>query len=250
MRTILSLLLLMPICSNAIVNTSSIHTSTPEKGLHGEVKLSINTKSGNTESERFTTAAKFTYQQKGSTDYLILKGDYGTTTGVKTSQSVLVHLRRILPWTQKIDLELFTQAENSPFNRLTYRALGGGGARYHFIEKTENVAVIAGAGAFYLQEEIDSTSTDSGVANLWRGNGYLVLEYQLNDFTTLSSTTYYQPNLENSADYRMLEDASILLTLSKSLAVEMSYQMSFDSQPPIGVKDQDQQIITTLNYRF
>ena len=246
----LKLLLFFPLTAMAIIDTSGLHTTTPKEGLHGEFKLSLDVKSGNTESEALSLAALFTHHKGRNSDYLILKSDYGSTSGVKSSESAMGHLRRIIYWNSKLDLELFGQLEKNPFNRLKYRALVGAGGRYRLYQNESGTNLIGGLGAFAVQEEIEAGSTDAGVSNLYRANVYLIIRYPINDTTSFNSTTYYQPNLEDTGDYRAIEDASIHVALTQSLALEISYHASFDSTPPVGVQDKDQQLVTTINYSF
>ncbi len=248
--TLLLPLLLMPAIAIAIVDTSNLHSQTPEDGLHGKVKVSLDKKSGNTEAESYATSAIVSNHIGKKTDYLILKTQYGTTSGVKSSQQNLAHIRRIISWKQDLDVEVFTQAESNPFTRLNYRALIGAGQRYRLYDEADKGVVIFGLGGFYLQEKIASGFADSGTDHLWRANSYLVLSFQIDPDITISSTTYFQPSIQNINDYRLLEDAAVEFKLSKSLALELSYHLVRDSKPPLGVKEGDHQFITTLNYSF
>lgn len=250
MKQLTLLFLLLPAIANAIVSTSNLHTSTPEEGLHGNVKASLDIKSGNTESESYTTSAIISNHIANRTDYLILESLYETTSGVKSDQHNLAHLRRIISWKPDLDVEVFTQAESNPFTHLDYRVLIGAGQRYHLFKEAGKGVAIFGLGGFYQQEKITSGLADSGTDHLWRVNSYLVLSYQINPSTTISSTTYFQPSIQDINDYRLLEDAAVEFMLSKSLALEVSYRLSRDSKPPLGVKEGDHQFITTLNYQF
>lgn len=64
------------------------------------------------------------------------------------------------------------------------------------------------------------------------------------------STTYYQPAFSDTADYRMLEQASILVKLRENLDFKVSLDISFDSMPPQTVQQRDLTYSTGLEFNF
>jgi len=58
------------------------------------------------------------------------------------------------------------------------------------------------------------------------------MKRQLNDQVRLNSTTYYQPAFKDTSDYRLLEQASMLVKMAKGLDFKLSLDITFDSNPP------------------
>ena len=52
---------------------------------------------------------------------------------------------------------------------------------------------------------------------------------------TFSSTTYAQPLLKDWGDYRISNETSLSLNISKKLTFNATFKYAFDSQPPFEV---------------
>ena len=139
-----------------------------------------------------------------------------------------------------------------PFSRLTQRTLLGGGVRWVLFEENLKSAGYLGFGAFHEQETLSSKlgTSDPMRSVLWRANSYLVLKRQLNEQVRLYSTTYYQPAFADAADFRLLEQASILVKLDQHLDLKLSLDVSFDSKPPQTVQKRDLFYSTGLEFSF
>ncbi len=234
----------------AIVSMESIHTSKPKKGFSGNVELSISNSSGNTEKEEYSLGSRLQWHQDEMTDFLLLSADYAKSSGVKSSDNAFAHLRHIQQFYPSVAWEAYLQVEKDQFARLEYRGLTGGGLRFTLFEEENIGAVFFGLGAYYSEERIDDSYADAGTETLWRGNSYLLLKYQLNPDTVLMSTTYYQPASGNPDDYRLLEQAALKVKLTDLLSLLLSYDLRFDSEPPLGVKKRDATFKTSFSLEF
>jgi len=236
--------------AQAIVSMEGLHTSKPPEGFSGKVELSVSNTSGNTEKEEYSLGTRLQWQHGKMTDFLLLSADYGKTAGIKTSDKAFVHLRHIQQFHPVVAWEAYLQAEKDQFARLEYRGLAGGGLRFNLFERENLAAIYLGLGAYYSEERIDDTYADAGTETLWRGNSYLLLKYQLNPNTALMSTTYYQPASGNPDDYRLLEQAALKVKLTDLLSLVVSYDLRFDSAPPLGVEKRDSTFKTTFALEF
>ena len=104
------------------------------------------------------------------------------------------------------------------------------------------------------RERIDTTGqasddrASSPLASLVRSTNYLVLQWQVDDRLTLLSTTYYQVDLSRFADYRILWEGALDLTLTKRLALRLILNLRYDSEPPAGIKSYDLEITNGFSY--
>lgn len=229
--------------AHAIVNMEDLHTGEPQAGFSGQVELSLSNSSGNTEKQEYRLGSRLQWHRDQITNYLLLSGSYAESNGVKDTEKGFLHVRHMHALTPLVTAEAYAQTEHDKFARLEFRGLLGGGARLTLIPRAEKGEAYLGLGAYYSEERIDDSFADGGTESLWRANSYLVLKYQASDNTTLVSTTYYQPALKESRDYRLMEQAAMQVKVNDTLSLILSADYRLDSRPPLGVEKAD------LNYR-
>lgn len=252
MKQVLPLLLALVFSQSAyaIVNMESLHTGTPKEGFSGKVELALSSTSGNTEKKDYALGSRLQWHKEKITDYLLLRGAYGESAGVKTTEKSFLHARHIYQYWPRLAAEGYVQAEQDTFARLEFRGLVGAGGRYTLYQRDDHGVVYLGLGAYYSKERIDDNYPDGGTDKLWRGSTYLILKYQATANTTLVSSSYYQPAFEGADDYRMLEQATMKVKLNDMLSLVFSADYSFDSQPPIGVEKRDITYTTSFSLEF
>jgi putative salt-induced outer membrane protein YdiY len=236
--------------AHAIVNMEDLHTGTPKEGFSGNAELALNHASGNTDKQDYALGARLQWHKEKITNYLLLRGAYGESAGVKSTENSFVHARHIYQWRPRLAAEAFVQAEQDTFARLEFRGLAGGGGRYTLYQQADVGTAHLGLGAYFSRERIDDSFPDGGTEELWRASSYLILKYQATPNAALVSSTYYQPALEDTADYRVLEQAAMRVKLNDSLALIVAVDYSLDSEPPVGVEKEDVTYTTTFSYEF
>ena len=83
-----------------------------------------------------------------------------------------------------------------------------------------------------------------------RVNLYYSYKHQVNEQVLISSTTYLQPSIDQSNDLRGLFTVALLVKLSKTLDLKVSYKLDHDSQPAEFLKKTDTRYSTSLVYSF
>jgi putative salt-induced outer membrane protein YdiY len=236
--------------AQAIVNMEDLHTGEPKEGFSGQVELSFNRSSGNSEVQEYSLGSRLQHHHNAITNYLLLSGSYGESSGVRNTEKGFLHGRHMRALTPTVTAEAYAQTEYDKFARLEFRGLLGGGARLTLLPRAEKGEAYLGLGAYYSEERIDETYADGGSETLWRANSYLVLKYQASDNTTLVSTTYYQPALDDGSDYRLMEQAALKVKMSDMLSLVVAVDYRRDSRPPIGVESEDVSYTTSLSLEF
>ena len=236
--------------AHAIVNMESLHTGEPKPGFSGQVELSAKSSKGNSESQEYSLGTRLQHHHDTITNYLLLSGSYGESNGEKFRDKSFMHARHMRGLNHWLTAEAYGQLESDTFARLEQRSLLGGGARFTLLPRAEHGEIYLGAGAYYGVERIDDSYADGGTEKLWRANTYLVLKYQANDNTTLLSTTYYQPALKESSDYRLMEQAAMKVKVNEMLSLIVAVDYSRDSRPPIGVERDNVSYTTSLSLEF
>jgi len=237
--------------ANAIVNIEEMRGQQQGDGWSGNVSLSISGDSGNTDKSGITTGGQLFWQQAHITRLIAASYSYGENNRNRNTNKGFIHLRHISQQTPDVALEAFTQITRNEFSRLSLRALLGAGTRLVLL-KNSNDAIHLGAGAFYLNETLEKRIglTDDGTEKFWRGNFYLALRYQFNEYARITSTTYYQPALDNGSDYRILEEGELKVKLAETLDLKLSIEVTHDSEPPQSIENTDISYKTGIEYRF
>ena len=238
--------------ANAIVNVEQAIIGKPSEGIHTTVDLLASGASGNTEKSATKANLLSLWQHGRHTEYLQMQYAYGKSNGKVDTDSAFAHLRHRTDISPSWGVEIFAQTGRNPFARLAQRTLFGDGVRWVMFEQENKSAGYLGVGAFHEREILNSKlgTTDPVSVSLWRANTYLVLKYRFNEQVRLYSTTYYQPAVKDTGDYRALEQASMLVRLAENLDLKLNLDVTFDSRPPQSVEKRDVLYSSGLEYSF
>lgn len=244
--------MLVPSQVSAIVEMEGFHLGKREDGVSGRFELNAFNSSGNTEKNEISLGAKLEWKKAFHTLFGVVDYSYGQSQGEANINKGFVHLRYINQFHEELAGEIFLQSGKDEFRRLSFRGIAGTGLRYTVYEQQDKGAVYFGSGLFYEKEVLNRNDepAEETVSETGRGNFYLILKFKLNEATTLVSSSYYQPNLRYSVDYRASESASLIVAINKSLALKLSAGITHDSQPPEDVERTDVTYKTSIIYQF
>lgn len=140
------------------------------------------------------------------------------------------HIRYNYKLAKKITLEAFIQAQYNRVLKLDRRYLFGSGPRFRLVKSAPVKLYVA---CLYMYE-YQSRNNDSLHSFNHRASSYFTfnLDYSRVDF---SLTFFYQPNLQELADYRLAGDAVFELELNKKLDFKTGINLLFDTRQPPGV---------------
>ncbi len=248
-QLLLTLPLLLPLPAAAIVNMAEMHLKEYQEGVTGELELGLDGADGNSNYREQRLAGRVEWLHEGTLDVLQASKRFGDAAGTTISDQGLLHARHVQPFSDTFDWEAFVQLSYNKLARLSSRRLLGGGLRQELI-RTDKGILLLGYGAFHYEEEIDDSFIDGGTKSGTRGNLYLILRLPLGSNSRLSSTTYYQPRLDETDDYRLIETASLTVDINDSLALKLGVDYTRDNAPPQGVEKADLHYTTGLSYRF
>jgi putative salt-induced outer membrane protein YdiY len=245
-------LLLLPVPALAIVDMENVHLGKKQEGISGSFELSAYTTSGNTEKEEVSLGARLEWNRELHTLFGVVNYSYGENQDEVNIDKGFVHLRHVYQFHDVVASEIFAQSSQDKFRRLNYRGILGAGIRYNLFEQQDTSAVFLGAGAFYEKESLtrDDNDTEDVVTETGRANFYLVMKFRISDSTSFVSSTYYQPDLRYSVDYRVSENAGLIININKELAVKLGISATHDSQPPQDVEPTDATYTTSILYQF
>jgi len=245
-------MLLYPAAALAIVNVEAVHVGAPAEGFAGTATASFGGASGNSNRFRGRADARLQWHTGRHTDFAVFSYDYGKSRGRTDTNRQFVHLRHRFQFARAWALEAFGQAERDEFARLSFRGLLGGGLRRTLLEREAVAAVYLGLGAMFEREVLrhGSGTSDPRRQSSGRGNIYLSTQARINARTRFSSTTFYQPDVTDFGDFRLLEEAALYIRLANSMELRLDIEVQHDSRPPQTVKTTDITYTTGVEVSF
>ncbi len=238
----------------AIVNIESKRAdpAAQEEGFEGFVNVDISGDNGNTKESDLALSVQLNWAGENSSDLLMLNYAYGETANVKDTDQSFLHYRHVWLARETVSYEAFTQLETNEFTRLKLRSLLGGGIRLKLDLPEKPHSAYLGLGLFRSREDLDPLISGGEVIEDYttRLNSYLVYRYHMNEHVRLLNMLYYQPDVSEFGDYRLLEQLAINVALNKSLSLTVSIDIAHDSRPPQNVETTDTSYRTGLEYRF
>jgi putative salt-induced outer membrane protein YdiY len=100
-------------------------------------------------------------------------------------------------------------------------------------------------------QEDEAYSLDSiGKMTLLRSTNYISWKIQFNENSSITNTAYFQVDLKNSSDRRILYDGDLNIALNGKLAFTLSLNFRYDSEPHGGLGKTYTQIKNGIEYNF
>lgn len=181
----------------------------------------------------------------GQSNYILLANyRYGKSFEREDTRQGNLHLRYTRLLGEILSFELYQQTEFNKFEDLTLRVLAGGGLRLGLVREKKN-SFFMGLGAFYEKEDLEGPLDPENP----RGNFYVSYLFK-SDHYQLSSTFYYQPNLEEISDARLRFNVGLETFLSKNFSQTLEYTIKRDSRPPLGILRTDSQLMAGIRVRY
>lgn len=144
-----------------------------------------------------------------------------------------------------ITWEAFVQGQYNKVLLLDRRYLAGTGPRFKLLKK-EMLRIYLGCLYMY---EYQSQLNESIRQYNNRISSYLTLSlsFKKMEFT---STTFYQPNLADTDNYRIANDSSFELGINNHLNFKVGFNLLYDTRQPVGIPDLTYILKNGLTYKF
>lgn len=248
-RVLFLIILLVSNSADAIVNIEKINTVDDNKPFQGELDFDLSRVSGNSRIQSTSLGSRFQWNNM-ATQFLVVKYDYAESLGVKNTDKSFMHYRFINNAKTAGSWETFLQFEKNEFKDLKLRSLLGGGLWFQLLQKNRQSHAKLGLGVFHSKEELKPNVGELIYENLNRLNIYFTYQYKVNNGIKFLSTTYYQPDIENTADYRALEQLSFEFNVLTDLVYYITLDVSYDNKPFNALKKDDSSYKSGIKFRF
>ncbi len=144
-------------------------------------------------------------------------------------------------------VELFTQHQYNSIRLLQRRFLLGGGPRFRIFEN-DNLGVYIAPLVMFEQELLNDENTTQ--TNKFKGDLYVSTTYAIDERINFSHTTYYQPDFARMKEYRLSSETGLEMNFNDSFAFLVTFNLAYDSHPPIDIPELFYTLKNGIKYSF
>jgi hypothetical protein len=216
-----------------IVNIEKQRIPTDSTGWFGSASMSFAGSKNTKETVSLSMSTLIEYKSKSNKDLWLLISDLSLITGNKEkfSNAGFGHLRYNRKLGEAIRWEAFGQIQYNSLVKIDRRILLGTGPRFK-LTQMENAKFYLGVAYMYEREDLIEPTL---VSRDHRLSSYFSFTLLPENEVIFTSTIYVQPLLKDPGDYRLSNDTSLELDITKKLSLTMSLRYGFDKYPPEGV---------------
>jgi hypothetical protein len=231
----------------SIVNVLAPSVEAPEEGWTREIKVSVTLEQGN--EDKLGVAALGGARWVSGPDQWLLKGSVERAVNFQEiiTDRAFAHLRYRREFGEWAGFGLF-QADHNAFRDLLLRDLAGVGVERRLWRSDTSMAAVATA--LLVEHEVLTGEQILEVSDLiYRNSTYVLFALQASGLS-LASTTFFQPRVDDLADWRLLEELSLSMSLGEHLAWNARWVFAVDSRPPTEVGTWDSAVKSGLVFAW
>ncbi len=243
------LVVCMLVCCNLsaqVVNVESKRFLNDTNGWVGKVDLNFALTQNTEQMIAAGTNAHLQYQHNRHRFLVLNDVNFVKAGNTDFVNAGFQHFRYNYKIVDRITAEAFTQAQYNKILRLDLRFLSGVGPRFKLV-KNKNVRLYLATLYMYEYEEITDEKKPTTTNRL---SSYLTFSISLGKNADLTSTTFYQPNIADFNDYRIANDTSFELTISKHLGFKTGFNLLYDTKQPVGIPELVYSLRNGLSFKF
>lgn len=248
MRSIVFLLLLLT--SSAVmaqvVNIESRRMRSDTTGWIGTAEASF--QFSKSVDEIFDLGALIHLQYKSKNDIWLLLNEMRIIKGAGTQfvNSGFAHIRYNRKVTKELlRWEFFTQYQYNKALEVGQRVLAGTGPRFKLYDSDNFRAYIASLYMYEYQESVDKLIIERN----HRTSSYLSFTFDF-DRVEFSNTIYFQPNMRDLKDYRVLSQSDVMFKIFENLKFKTGFNYRYDTRPFPGVPKTTYYLSNGLSLEF
>ena len=234
--------------SGQIVNIEKKRISTDTVGWFGSANVNFSGSKTTKSILALSTGTLLEYKNKTNKDLWLLITELSLISADKEkfSNSGFGHLRYNRKLGDAVRWEFFTQIQYNSLTKIDRRALGGTGLRFK-LTQYEHARFYLGIAYMYEYEELLEPKV---IKRDHRNSSYFSFSLLPEETVSFVSTLYVQPLLKDPSDYRLSNETSLSLGITKKLSLNATFKFSFDSFPPDGVPKSTYYFMNGLEVEF
>lgn len=221
------MMMLMHTASGQIVNIEKKRIATDTVGWFGSANVNFSGSKTTKSILALSTGTLLEYKNKTNKDLWLLITELSLISADKEkfSNSGFGHLRYNRKLSDAVRWEFFTQIQYNSLTKIDKRALGGTGLRFK-LTQYENAKFYLGIAYMYEYEELLEPKV---FKRDHRNSSYFSFTLLPEETVSFVSTLYVQPLLKDPSDYRLSNETSLSLGITKKLNLNATFKFSFDA---------------------
>ncbi len=217
-----------------------------KEGLSGRVDLGLTFTRNTQDVLQFSNAVHVQYKRKSSTFLLLNDLAVVRTDNEDGVNRGFQHLRYNFHKKDRvIGYEAFAQHQFNKLQKINLRLLGGAGVRANFI-KTDSLNLSFGLAAMYEHESPQEFPEENRV----RASSYLAFGWEISKNVKFTTTSYYQPDVEDFNDFRISSQSSFQFKVNDHLRFRVTFDLVYDSDPIPGIPETNYTLQNGITYKF
>lgn len=219
--------------SAQVINIENRRFLNDTNGWVGNTDFNFNVFNNTQQVLQFSNTVRVQYQKNRSRFILLNDLNFIKAGNTDFANSGYQHFRYNYKVAKWLTMEAFTQTQYNPVLKLDFRYLLGAGPRLKLLKKQNARIYMA---ILYMYEYYDIIKQETHIKE-HRISSYVTFTLFLLKNVELTSTTFYQPNVKNTADYRIANDSGLEIHINKHLNFKSTFNMLYDTHQPIGIPD-------------
>lgn len=242
-----ALLLLAHTASSQIVNIESRRIQSDTTGWVGNLGSNFSLTKNVHQVVSIAAVAHTEYKTEKDLWLLLLNYNLLKTDTQQFNNNAFAHLRYNRKLNTWLVWEVFSQWQENVVEGIGTRALAATGPRFT-LSHTKTLRLYAGTAAMYEYEK--DVSGPPFLHRDLRNDTYVSATYKPLSNITLVSTLYYQPLFTRLADFRVMNDLSFKVEITKRFSLLTSWDFMYDAFPAFGVPNIIYSVSNGLVYAF
>jgi putative salt-induced outer membrane protein len=218
--------------------------STPPP-IKGTLDIGLVAASGNTDLTTFNLAEKLEYAKGKWTVTQGAKMVYGQTNGVESANEYLVFVRPDYALSARWKGYVLGSWDRNTFIGISQRFQEGVGLSFEAVQGPKHFLALDGGFSMFQQDFTSGVSTSFPTAR-----GQVSYKYAFTPKAYVQNVFVYLPNLENSDDYRINNELSLVAPIAGRLALKASYLLQYQNAPQPGFGTTDNLYTTGIQVTF
>lgn len=216
-----------------IVNIERQRISTDTTGWFGQAAATFSGAKTTKSILAISANTLLEYKSKSNKDLWLFITELSLikSESVKFSNSGFGHLRYNRKLGNAVRWEVFSQIQYNSLTKIDKRILAGTGPRFK-LTQYDNAKFYLGVAYMFEYEEL----LDPRVFHKdHRLSSYFSFTLTPAENVSFISTLYVQPLIRDFRDYRISNESSLVLDITRKLNLNVSFKYAYDARPPVGV---------------
>ncbi len=232
-----------------VLNIEHLRIANDSTGFAGSIGVNLQLIKNTRDIFIFGNTIYVQYRNGKNLIFLINRFSWKKIDDIDIINKGVIHLRYNYKLTDVVSLEAFGQIQYNTISKIKSRQLVGGGTRFKLTEK-EKFKAYLGTLFMYEYEKILNDPNPTIYHNNYRFSGYLSFGIFPSENFIFTSTTFYQPRLDQFNDYRIYSQNSVSFRVFKKLSLLLTYAISYDTFPAAGIPKTQYDFLNGLVYTF